>query len=88
MTRNEKHVKHPFLWFFLAVQAVFLLWLVLGVSKGASTPTHCADAHVCDTARQVGAAIGAGVIIALWAAVDIILGIGYAVVHVSRKDKR
>jgi hypothetical protein len=65
-----------FVWVFLAVQAVFVLWLLTGVSTVAD----------CDNAPcQAGVGIGAFIILMLWTAVDLILGIGYAVYYMATR---
>lgn len=76
-----------FMWFFLAVQALFLLWIILGARSGAGTPDDCGtlDSRTCNDAESVGTAIGVGLIIILWAVTDIILGITYAVVRLARR---
>jgi len=75
------------------VQIVFLLWVILGANSGSGTPAECRgltgqDLQNCKDAGNVGTTIGVGLIIALWAAVDIILGISYFVFRLgSRRGK-
>ncbi|MEV8318586.1 hypothetical protein AB0Q95_30975 [Streptomyces sp. NPDC059900] len=77
------------MWAFLALQVIFLLWAVLGARTGAGTPDDCGplDAQTCNDAANTGTAIGVGLVIVLWAAVDIILGITYAVVRLARRSR-
>lgn len=73
-----------FLWFFLAVQVIFLIWIIAGTQSA-----HC-DAHGSATANgacSAGAAIGAGLIIALWVAADVILGLIYIVYRLSTRNR-
>lgn len=72
--------RHLFLWFFLAVQAMFIAWLATGIGGNAD-----AMAGPNGDAAQVGTAIGAGLIFALWVGVDVILGIGRFVVVTARR---
>lgn len=77
-----------FLWAFLAVQAIFLIWIITGASSGddSSCKGMTGDAlRLCQDTGDVGTAIGVGLVIALWAAVDVILGITYAVYRLSRR---
>lgn len=81
---RKKH--RYFLWTFLIVQAVMLIWMIVGINSG--TNGHCSgnlSAEDCANAQQVGTAIGAGVILAVWAAVDIILGFCYLIYKVARR---
>ncbi|MFJ8932054.1 MULTISPECIES: hypothetical protein [unclassified Streptomyces] len=75
------------MWFFLAVQVIFLLWIILGARSSSGTPDGCGslDAQTCNDAESVGTAIGVGLIILLWAITDIILGITYAVIRLARR---
>jgi len=74
--RVAGHVwRHLFLYFFLAVQALFLIWIVGGNVSAAGEAAQYAD-QVSRDAAAVGTAIGTGLIIGLWATVDVILGIG------------
>ncbi|MDH6131726.1 hypothetical protein P3T37_001100 [Kitasatospora sp. MAA4] len=42
----------------------------------------------CQNAGTTGTAIGVGLVIALWAAVDVILGISYLVFRLSSRERR
>ena len=80
-----------FLWVFLAVQILFLVWVIWGASTASGTPEACRgrtgdDLRLCNDASDVGTTIGVGLVIALWAAVDVILGFTYLVYrHASRR---
>ena len=78
---KPKKKRHIFRWVFLAIQALFLIWIITGVS-GASD--NCAgevgDAlEACQAGTAVGAGIGVFMIVFLWLAVDVILGVGYLI---------
>jgi len=95
-----KHLyRHLFLYFFLAVQLLFMLWLIVGVQGAPSIPAHCYDANGdvdifkgddCAAAAggQTGTAIGAGLVFGLWVGTDIILGITRIIVLLSRRGGR
>lgn len=73
--------RHIFRWFFLAVQALFLVWIIAGVSNSADNcDGKVGDAlDACQAGTAIGAGIGVGLIIGLWVAVDVILGITYLI---------
>ena len=78
---TPKKKRHVFRWVFLAIQALFLIWIVSGVS-GASD--NCAGRtgqalESCQAGTAVGAGIGVFMIVFLWVAVDVILGVGYLI---------
>lgn len=82
--------RRVFPWVFLAVQILFLIWVITGAASGSGTPAECrgrtGDAlELCEDASDVGTAIGVGLMIALWAAVDIILGLAYIVFRLARR---
>lgn len=75
-TDVQPRKKRVFLWFFLAVQAIFVLWLVVGLSTADTGG---------DAAAEAGTAIGAALIVTLWAVVDFILGVTYAIYRLARR---
>lgn len=86
---SKRRPRRVFLWIFLAVQLLFLIWVIMGASSGAGTPEDCGNLSLqdCNDAESVGTAIGVGLIIALWAAADVILGITYLIYRVSRRPR-
>ncbi|MFE6766450.1 hypothetical protein [Streptomyces sp. NPDC057689] len=77
-----------FLWVFLAVQALFLVWIIVGA--GSNDDSSCkgmtGDAlRTCQDAGDAGTVIGVGLLIGLWVAVDLILGITYGVYRLARR---
>ncbi|MGP4009213.1 hypothetical protein [Streptomyces sp. 4N124] len=87
---KRKKPRRIFLWIFLAVQALFLIWIITGVNSANDDDPDCegltGDAlQLCQDAGDVGTAIGVGLIIGLWAAVDVILGITYGIYRLSRR---
>lgn len=89
-----------FPWVFLAVQVLFVLLVILQASGGtdihAQAVAYC-HAHpdpylpfsqcVSDygTGSKAGTAIGAGLLVVLWAVADVILGISYGVWRLARR---
>lgn len=71
--------RRVFMWVTLAVNALFLFWFISGVSTGESCSGLTGDALTTCQAGQAGTAIGAFIVIVLWAMVDIILGVIYLV---------
>jgi hypothetical protein len=89
---HRKRPRRVFLWIFLAVQVLFLIWIIVGVNSASDDSGSCqgltGDAlKLCQDAGDVGTAIGVGLIIGLWAAVDLILGITYAIYRFSRRPR-
>ncbi|MBP0454055.1 hypothetical protein J5Y04_31610 [Kitasatospora sp. RG8] len=90
---RPREPRRLFLWIFLAVQALFVIWIITGsVNSTRSAGKSCAgltgqDFTNCINAGHVGTTIGIGLIVGLWAAVDIILGITYLIYRLSRRDQ-
>lgn len=86
-----KKKRRIFPWFFLAVQAIFLIWIITGASSsGSATAKSCAGQvgqalQTCQDASHAGTAIGVGLIIGLWVAVDVILALIYLFVRLLRR---
>ena len=65
-----------FTWIILAINVIFAAWLIGGmVSVSNSTCEGNLSQSACDGAKAIGGGIGALLIIFLWVAADIILGI-------------
>ena len=64
-----------FTWIILAINALFLIWLVSGIVSVSNSTCDNLSQQSCDSAKAVGGGIGAILIIFLWVAVDVILGI-------------
>lgn len=79
--QRAKKPRRWFLIFFLVVQAIFLVFLVTGIASVSGGPEDCTylTETECNDAHAAGATIGIGIIIAIWAAVDIILGVTYGI---------
>jgi hypothetical protein len=73
-----------FLWVFLAVQALFLVWIIAGVASILET-ADCGglSAADCQAAQANGTGLGVLIVIVLWMAVDVILGISYLVYRLA-----
>ena len=79
-TRKRRRV---FMWFFIAVQVIFLVWIIVGVASAPKNP-ECEFNSDCQSEIDGGAAIGVGMILVLWTAVDLIVGIMYIIVRAIR----
>lgn len=73
----KRKKRRIFPWAFLAVQLLFLLWLILGLAAGGDTSS---------AAGGLGTTIGAGLIVAFWVAVDFILAVSYWIYRVAKRD--
>lgn len=76
----------PMTWIILVVQVLFVIWLIAGintVSQDTCTDSEYADA--CQAGAAIGAGIGIGLIIFLWALVDVILGVIWLVTNKSKR---
>jgi hypothetical protein len=78
-----KKKRHIFRWVFLAIQVIFLIWIIAGASSASDNCNgKTGDAlNACQAGTAVGAGIGVIVIVFLWVAVDLILGITYFIVR-------
>jgi len=76
-------------WFILIVQVLFLYWIIAGTASVASescTGLTGDDLDICQAGTAIGASIGIGLIIVLWAFVDVILGIIWLVTGRSSRS--
>jgi hypothetical protein len=76
-----KKKRHIFRWVFLAIQVLFLIWIIAGASSASD---NCEGEtgqalEACEAGTAVGAGIGVVLIIFIWMAVDVILALTYLV---------
>jgi hypothetical protein len=83
MTTNEpvKRKRRIFPWAFLAIQALFLIWIISGATAAGGTCDGQTGQQLeaCQTGAAVGGGIGVLLIVFLWLATDVILGVGYLI---------
>lgn len=71
--------RHIFRWVFLAIQVLFLVWIISGVTATGPDCGPNLSPEACQAAQGIGTGIGVALIIGLWIAVDLILGITYLI---------
>lgn len=65
-----------FSWIILAINALFLIWLITGIATVSNSSCSAGTTvEGCESAKALGGGIGAILIILLWVAADVILGI-------------
>ena len=92
-SRAEARASEPrkkrrvFLWFFLAVQILFIIWIIGGASTGAGTPEDCTglSEEACNTASDIGTSIGVALVIGVWVVVDFLLAVIYGVYRLATR---
>ena len=77
--------RNLFVYFFMAVQVLFLVWIITAGHSAANDIHHTAS-NGDRAAKEVGTTIGIGLVVGLWVATDVILGIGRFVVLFSRRS--
>jgi uncharacterized membrane protein len=86
VTRRKRRV---FPWIFLAIQVLFLAWVISAGATGDHTTTHCTanglSTGQCKGASEAATGVAIGVIIVFWAVVDVIAGITYGVFRLARR---
>lgn len=77
----------PFTWVILAINALFLAWIIGGaVSASHQECSSGLSADTCQAASAIGTGIGVALIVGLWVAVDIILGLLWLITRPKRRD--
>jgi hypothetical protein len=75
----------PLTWVILAVQVLFIIWIVAGANSASDNCSTNEYSDACRTGQAIGTAIGIGLIIFLWALVDVILGVIWLVTNKSKR---
>ncbi|MCP3423816.1 hypothetical protein [Nocardioides pinisoli] len=84
---QPKKKRRIFLWFFLAVQVLFIIWIIAGIGSAGGDATDCGSLsqETCNDARDVGTGIGVALVVGLWMVVDFLLGVGYAIYRLAKR---
>jgi hypothetical protein len=80
--------KRPiFLWFFVAVQVLFVVWIISGVADASGQPNNCEGLtpELCNDAESVGTGLGVGLVVLLWVVVDFLLAVVYGVYRLAKR---
>lgn len=86
--QSPKKKRHRvFLWVFLAIQAIFIIWIIAGAASGGGTATDCQGLtqEECDAAEGIGTGIGVALIVVLWMVVDFFLAVIYGVYRLAKR---
>lgn len=75
-----------FTWIILAINVLFLIWIISGVAGRPDASCTALDQETCQAASDVGTGIGALVIVFLWVAADVILGILWLITRPKTRD--
>jgi hypothetical protein len=86
-TGRPRKKRRIFLWAFLAVQVIFVIWIISGLASASGAPDDCGtlSPEACNDAESIGTGIGVALVIGLWLAVDFILGVSYAIYHLAKR---
>jgi hypothetical protein len=79
--RSKRRV---FMWVFLAIQLLFLAWIVAGAAHHSPPCSGDLSAGSCAAAHDVGNGVAVAIQFALWIAVDFILGVTWFVIRFAR----
>lgn len=86
-TERPKKKRRIFMWFFIAVQVLFLVWIFSAGASGAGQPSDCGtlSADTCNTASDIGTGIGVMLIIGVWIVADFLLALIYGVFRLAKR---
>lgn len=112
MTDTREHLvqvpsrrkRRVFLWVFLAIQVIFIIWIIAAISGAAAginpsvvaqcqhqaasmgmTQAQCVS--FLGGAAKTGTAVGVGLVVALWAVTDFIVGATYGIYRLARRPR-
>lgn len=86
-TAVTKKRHHVWLWIFLAIQALFLVWIITGVASSSATDCGTLSKAACTTATEAGTGIGVMLIVGFWFGVDVVMLLIKLVVQLSRRHE-
>ncbi len=88
---ERRKPRRVFFWFFLGLQLLFLLWIVAALNTDPDSDA-CAELtgdtlQLCRDAEEVGTVAGVWLVVAFWAAVDVILATTYGIYRLGRRQR-
>lgn len=83
---QPKKKRRVFLWIFLAVNLLFIIWIIGGIASGGDA-SDCGSLSQedCQAASDVGTGIGVFLILVLWVIVDVLLFIPWVIYKLARR---
>lgn len=86
--QKPKKKRRVFLWIFLAVQVLFIVWLVSAGASSSGDATDCGTLtqEQCNSAEDVGTGIGVILIVIIWMVVDFLLAVPYVIYRLAKRD--
>jgi uncharacterized membrane protein len=85
---DPRRRRRIYLWAFTALQVVFLAWVIIAIVSGSGvSASHCTglSEKACKNTDTLGTAVGVGLIVAVWASIDLIIGIAWAIVKLKTR---
>ena len=85
---QPKKKKRVFMWVFLAIQAIFIFWLIAGITSAggdADTANGVLTQQEANDAAAVGTGIGVMLVLVLWCIVDFLMLAVWAVTRLARR---
>jgi purine-cytosine permease-like protein len=86
--KAPKKKRRIFLWVFLAVQVLFVAWIIAGLAGASGTPAEACEGlsvAACNDAESIGTGIGVALIVGVWLAVDFLLAVVYGVYRLAKR---
>ncbi|MFI5427412.1 DUF2510 domain-containing protein [Aeromicrobium sp. UC242_57] len=84
----ERKKKRIFLWFFMAVQVLFIVWIIAGASSSGGDATDCGSLsqQACNDAEDIGTGLGVALIVVFWMIVDFLLAVVYGIYRLAKRN--
>jgi hypothetical protein len=85
---EPKKKKRIFLWFFMAVQVLFIIWIIAGAGGSSGDATDCGSLsqETCNDAEDIGTGIGVAIVIVFWVVVDFLLAVIYGIYRLAKRN--
>jgi hypothetical protein len=85
---EPKKKKRIFLWFFMAVQVLFIIWIIAGAGSSGGDATDCGSLsqQACNDAEDIGTGLGVALIVVFWIVVDFLLAVIYGIYRLAKRN--
>jgi hypothetical protein len=85
---NSDETGKQVLWFFMAVQVLFIVWIIAGAGSSGGDATDCGSLsqETCNDAEDIGTGLGVALIVVVWMVVDFLLAVIYGIYRLAKRN--
>lgn len=77
--------RRVFLWFFLALQLLFVAWIWAGMAADTDVCATATNRSACEAGAEIGGGLAIAFMFGMWLFVDLLVGVIYGVYRLAKR---